>query len=46
MLKFRSLTNGNGEMDADQSGGPDDLDCMGGKAFSITPDAMGRYGTK
>ena len=33
-------------MDADQSGGPDDLDCMGGKAFSITPDAMGRYGTK
>ena len=39
---FRNVSNGNGEMDADQSLGPDDIDCVTGKAFSITPDAMGR----
>ena len=35
-------TNGNGEIDPDQSGGPDDIDCVTGKAFTLTPDAMGR----
>ena len=41
---LRSVSNGNGEMDADQSVGPvDDIDCVTGKAFTLTPDAMGRY---
>jgi len=40
----RSVSNGNGEMDADQSvGAVDDIDCVTGKAFTLTPDAMGRY---
>ena len=40
-----SVSNGNGEMDADQSvhGPVDDIDCVTGKAFTLTPDAMGRY---
>ena len=45
LIPLRSVSNGNGEMDADQSvvGPVDDIDCVTGKAFTLTPDAMGRY---